>query len=84
MQPDVNVARLAREHGSNDNLLFNRSHRHKREKLLRSDSQTAEQLLVSIVSSHCTSPPDNAIIVMLSSPMRREVQRRRWDCRRFS
>ncbi|EAB2297754.1 transposase [Salmonella enterica] len=29
MQPDTNVTRLAREHGINDNLLFNWRHQYK-------------------------------------------------------
>lgn len=57
MQPDVNVARLAREHGINDNLLFNWRHQHKRGKLLRADSPAAELLPVSIVSPPVAPAP---------------------------
>lgn len=49
MQPDTNVARLAREHGINDNLLFNRRHQYKQGKLNRRDNLPVELLPVSIV-----------------------------------
>lgn len=57
MQPDVNVARLAREHSINDNLLFNWRHQHKRGKLLCADSPAAELLPVSIVSPPVAPAP---------------------------
>lgn len=50
MQSDTNVARLAREHGINDNLLFNWRHQYKQGKLNRADNQQAELLPVSIVT----------------------------------
>ncbi len=49
MQPDTNVARLAREHGINDNLLFKWRHQYKQGKLNRRDNMPAELLPVSIV-----------------------------------
>lgn len=57
MQPDTNVARLAREHGINDNLLFNWRHQYKQGKLNRSDNQPVELLPVSIVPSSVSSGP---------------------------
>lgn len=57
MQPDANVARLAREHGINDNLLFNWRHQHKQGKLLCADNPSAELLPVSIVSPFVPSAP---------------------------
>ncbi|EAV2405933.1 hypothetical protein EYJ44_14925 [Salmonella enterica] len=61
MHPDTNVARLAREHGINDNLLFNWCHQYKQGKLNRVDNQPAELLPVSIVPpsaapAHLTVP----------------------------
>lgn len=67
MQPDVNVARLAREHGINDNLLFNWRHQHKRGKLPCADSPAAELLPVNIISPpvapalQTTSLPDDTL-----------------------
>lgn len=49
MQPDINVARLAREHGINDNLLFNCRRQYKQGKLNRRDNLPVELLPVSIV-----------------------------------
>lgn len=49
MQPDTSVARLAREHGINDNLLFNWRHQYKQGKLNRRDNLPVELLPVSIV-----------------------------------
>ncbi|EBH1519085.1 hypothetical protein CBX60_26220 [Salmonella enterica subsp. enterica serovar Pensacola] len=43
MHPDTNVARLAREHGINDNLLFNWCHQYKQGKLNRVDNQPPYQ-----------------------------------------
>lgn len=57
MQPDANVARLAREHGINDNLLFNWCHQHKQGKLLCADNPSAELLPVSIVPPSVVSAP---------------------------
>lgn len=48
MQPDINVARLAREHGINDNLLFNCRRQYKQGKLNRRDNLPVELLPVSI------------------------------------
>ncbi len=42
MQPDANVARLAREHGINDNMLFNWRHQYKQGKLNRRDNLPVE------------------------------------------
>ncbi|EAW8023092.1 transposase [Salmonella enterica] len=49
MQPDTNVARLAREHGINDNLLFNWRYQYKQGKLNCRDNLPVELLPVSIV-----------------------------------
>ncbi|HAU5689645.1 transposase [Citrobacter sp. wls830] len=48
MQPDTNVALLAREHGINDNLLFNWRHQYKQGKLNRRDNLPVKLLPVSI------------------------------------
>lgn len=60
MQPDINVARLAREHGINDNLLFNWRHQYKRGKLNRVDNLPAELLPVSIVPPPVAPAPMTA------------------------
>lgn len=57
MQPDINVARLAREHGINDNLLFNWRHQYKQGKLNRADNLQAELLPVSIVTPSVAPAP---------------------------
>lgn len=57
MQPDANVARLAREHGINDNLLFNWRHQHKQGKLRSADNPSAELLPVSIISPSVAPAP---------------------------
>ncbi|MHA0273105.1 IS66-like element accessory protein TnpA [Enterobacter ludwigii] len=56
MQSGANVARLAREHGINDNLLFNWRHLYKQGKLCRRDNQPAELLPVSVVPPSATPP----------------------------
>ncbi|HCL4786689.1 TPA: transposase, partial [Salmonella enterica] len=60
MQPDINVARLAREHGINDNLLFNWRHQYKQGKLNRVDNLPAELLPVSIVPPPVAPAPMTA------------------------
>ncbi|ASA54029.1 IS66 family insertion sequence hypothetical protein [Salmonella enterica] len=57
MQPDTNEARLAREHGINDNLLFNWCHQYKHGKLNRTDNLPAELLPVSIVPPPAAPAP---------------------------
>lgn len=74
MQPDANVARIAREHGINDNLLFNWRHQHKQGKLFCVDSPSAELLPVSVVSPSVasepltTSLPDNTLRCEVALP----------------
>lgn len=75
MQPDVNVARLAREHGINDNLLFNWRHQYKRGKLLRTDSPAAELLPVSIVSPPVVPAPRTTPLPDDTTPLRSGVTR---------
>lgn len=57
MQPDANVARLAREHDINDNLLFNWRHQHKQEKLRCADNLSTELMPVSIISPSVAPAP---------------------------
>jgi len=74
MHPDTNVARLAREHGINDNLLFNWRHQYKQGKLNRVDKQSAELLPISIVPpsvapAHLTVPlPADALCCEVELP----------------
>ncbi|WP_420802259.1 transposase [Trabulsiella odontotermitis] len=57
MQPDINVARLGREHGINDILLYNWRHQYKQGKLNRADNLPAELLPVSIVTPSVAPAP---------------------------
>ncbi|MGU3489422.1 IS66-like element accessory protein TnpA [Enterobacter bugandensis] len=57
MQSYANVARLAQEHGINDNLLFNWRHQYKQGKLNCPDNQPVELLPVSIVPPSVASAP---------------------------
>lgn len=61
MQPDTNVARLAREHGINGNLLFNWRHQYKQGKLNRRDNLPVELLPVSIVPPPVAPAPLTAL-----------------------
>lgn len=66
MQPGANVARLAREHGINDNLLFNWRHLYKQGRLGRQDNQPAKLLPVSVV-------PPSVAPVTLAPPLSADV-----------
>lgn len=51
------MVRLAREHGINDNLLFNWRHQYKQGKLNRADNLQAELLPVSFVTPSAAPAP---------------------------
>ncbi|MCR6057678.1 transposase [Salmonella enterica subsp. enterica] len=55
------MARLAREHGINDNLLFNWRHQYKQGKLNRRDNLPVELLPVSIVPPPVAPAPLTAL-----------------------
>lgn len=73
MQPGANVARIAREHGINDNLLFNWRHRYRQE--LTCQHGESVTLLPVSVSAAAPGPDIHATVAESSydSPLSCEV-----------